>query len=279
MKSTEIKIVDGLLGTLTLPDNLIEHEKLPAVLLVHGYGTDRNEVANVYEKLATILAEKNIASLRIDLRGFGKSIYSDSNLSGLPIENMTVDTVVQDVVASVGYLVNNPIFDNNRIGICGYSLGGAVTCLAIEKMQQQPTQPQIKAVSLIAPVGDFKSDFLKVFNISEREFEEILTGDQIYTFDLGWRVVKVKPDLFKSFVSHAPKKAITQYNGAFFAIAGSNDPIVGDHAKEYVSQCPSTNKDYLLIDGADHVFNVFDDTRSSMDTVIERTSNWLGKNL
>jgi len=45
---------------------------VPAVLLLHGFASSKDEVGNMYAREAKALAEKGIASLRIDFAGFGK---------------------------------------------------------------------------------------------------------------------------------------------------------------------------------------------------------------
>jgi len=84
-------------GTLTVPDNV---QNCPFVLIIPGSGpTDRdgNSVmglkANTYKMLAVDLAINNIASLRIDKRGVGKSQLAINNEADLLFE-----TYIDDVV-------------------------------------------------------------------------------------------------------------------------------------------------------------------------------------
>ena len=45
----------------------------PAVLMLHGFASSKDEVGGMYQRLAAQLGEQGIASLRIDFRGWGES--------------------------------------------------------------------------------------------------------------------------------------------------------------------------------------------------------------
>ncbi|MDR0597372.1 MAG: hypothetical protein LBG14_02580 [Treponema sp.] len=55
---------------LTLPEGA---GKFPAVVMLHGYGSNKDEAGNGYKLIAAELAKKGIASLRIDFMGNGDS--------------------------------------------------------------------------------------------------------------------------------------------------------------------------------------------------------------
>jgi fermentation-respiration switch protein FrsA (DUF1100 family) len=57
---------NGVRGTYVRPPG---EGRFPAVLLLHGFASDRHEVGGLYAGLAGMLAGRGIASLRIDFRG------------------------------------------------------------------------------------------------------------------------------------------------------------------------------------------------------------------
>ncbi len=60
-----------IVGTLALPAEA--DGPVPAVLMLHGYGSSADEVGDMYGRLADALAAQGVGSLRIDFAGMGAS--------------------------------------------------------------------------------------------------------------------------------------------------------------------------------------------------------------
>lgn len=116
---------DGVLlsGTLNIPKG---NKLFPAVLLIQGSGPHNRdeEVLGLkpFKTIAHYLASNDIAVLRVDRRGCGKSggIYLD-----LDIEKYT-----EDALYGIKFLKSYPNIDTNKIGIIGHSLGGFIAAIA-----------------------------------------------------------------------------------------------------------------------------------------------------
>ena len=63
-----VTLEGGIQGILCEPE---AESPLPAVLMLHGFASQKDEVGNMYKRLAAALGEQGIASLRIDFRGWG----------------------------------------------------------------------------------------------------------------------------------------------------------------------------------------------------------------
>jgi len=113
--------------------------KNPAVVLLHGYSSFRDELTG-FAELAEKLSYNGISSLRIDMRGCGKS-PKRGELYPFP-------EWIEDALAAVTYLEMRKDVHRERIGIIGMSMGGgtAIYAAALDK--------RIKAVVALAPVGD-----------------------------------------------------------------------------------------------------------------------------
>ena len=98
--------------------NIPDGEKLPFVIMCHGTASDKNEVGNMYADLAAALAEKGIASIRMDFAGCG-----DSTDTGI---NQTFMAEVDDTVKAYEYMCENEQVDTAKAGIIGFSQGGRV---------------------------------------------------------------------------------------------------------------------------------------------------------
>ena len=98
-------------GTLTLPQKLKEGRKIPAALLVHGSEHDQS-VFDTYPGWAKI--QESVVTLRIDLRGRGKSRGSVEFHSFTSAER---EHVYLDVKGALALLEAQPNVDLERIGI------------------------------------------------------------------------------------------------------------------------------------------------------------------
>ena len=107
-------------GTLTLPEG---DGPFPVVILVHGSGPqDRDETIGPnkpFQDLAWGLAKEGIAVFRYDKRTY---VYQEEVISQL---DLTLDDeTVDDAVAAVSVMKNQPAIDASRIYVLGHSLGG-----------------------------------------------------------------------------------------------------------------------------------------------------------
>ena len=117
--NTTVTLENGVVGTLNRPAGVA---KAPVVLMLHGFGSQKDEVGNMYARLADALAERGVGSLRIDFRGFGKS---DGDTG-----STTVGAQVEDAEAAYQYLTGLDWVDPARIGVIGFSLGGGISTIA-----------------------------------------------------------------------------------------------------------------------------------------------------
>jgi len=108
----------------------------PGVVVCHPhslYGGEMNN--NVVIPICQALAQASIASLRFNFRGVGAS-------QGKFAEGIGER---EDVVAAISYLSTLETVDKDRIGLCGYSFGGAVS------LEVAPADERVKALALISP--------------------------------------------------------------------------------------------------------------------------------
>jgi cephalosporin-C deacetylase-like acetyl esterase len=103
-------------GTLLIPGDMAEGEKVPAVLLMHSSGHDQETFNKHYAipGLAQIFAARRTASLRIDWRGRGKSIGVQEFHSFTQAQR---ENVYLDVKAAISFLASQEKIDSNRIAV------------------------------------------------------------------------------------------------------------------------------------------------------------------
>lgn len=113
-----------LIGDLLVPPT---KRKVPAVIMLNRAAGDRTE----YAGLAARLAERGIASLRVDLRGHGESINKGRFI---PFDQQSSELIIkpshEDVTAIHRYLKTLPGIDPARIGFVGASYSGEAMAIA-----------------------------------------------------------------------------------------------------------------------------------------------------
>jgi pimeloyl-ACP methyl ester carboxylesterase len=258
---TKVMINSSIVGILTTPDNYTG--KLAIVLFFHGFGTDKDEVGNTFLLTSEKLLKNDIASLRIDFRGFGESQGETSNL--------TVEDLVSDANDTLNYILKLDFIDHTRIGLCGFSLGAGISILIADKQRDI-----IKTMALLSPAGNLLEDFEGYFGTGE--FSKLAQSENILEIDIGWRKIKLTKNFIESLKRNNLMASITTYKGAFFVAAGTND-FSCKHARKYNQVSKAENKELLLLEGNDHIFNAFDEKLSVIPKVTDEVTSWFKRTL
>ena len=261
---SEIIIKEKIHGLLVTPEEV--KGKIPAVLLFHGFGTDKNEVGNIFETFANQLAASGIASLRIDFSGFGQSSIESSQV--------TLDNMIDDANDAYDYLAHLDFIDKERIGACGFSLGAGITV-----MLASTNKAPLKSIILLAPAGNLIEDFKT--HIDESVVNDALQAgpEELIEIKFDWRdKLVMSPAFFKNLRDHDLKSKISQFKGAFFAVAGTDD-FTCAHAMDYHDKVNSADKKLWLIAKANHVFNFGDDSWELGQYVVEKCTEQFTRTL
>jgi pimeloyl-ACP methyl ester carboxylesterase len=254
-----VTLENGVVGTLNRPAGV---DGAPVVLMLHGFGSSRDEVGGMYARLADALAARGVGSLRIDFRGFGKS---DGDTG-----STTVGAQVEDAVAAYEYLAGLEWVDPARIGVIGFSLGGGVATVASAE------HPEFfKSMVTWSSVGDMVPDFID--SLSQEAFDTA-AAKGVVGLDLGWRTIVLKQGFFESLAQYDLAQLITQYPGAYLAVAGDQD-FSAAYAPGFVDSAQADPKEVWIVPGGDHIFGVLTDDQTMADSVIERTAQWFAETL
>ena len=103
-----------LRGMLHIPENI--KNKVPIVIIFHGFCGDKMGPHFIFVKLSRLLERAGIACIRFDFAGSGES-------EGDFID-MTMDSELKDANNILNYARTLDFVDNDRIGIVGLSMGG-----------------------------------------------------------------------------------------------------------------------------------------------------------
>jgi dienelactone hydrolase len=144
----DVELTGGIPGTLYLPGSgnpffalqpLPPDKRRPAVLLVHGFSSDRA----LMSVLARRIARNGYACLTIDLRGHGHNRNPFAR-------NFGSETLRQDLTTAVNFLRTSSYVDGSRIVVIGHSMG------ANAALDYAAHDPNIKGSVMIS--GGFRLD-------------------------------------------------------------------------------------------------------------------------
>jgi len=256
---TPLTLEGGISATLNMPDST---QPVPAVLLLHGFGSSKDEVGGMYARVATALAQKGVASLRIDFAGFGKS---DGDTGAT-----TVDAQLAQAKAAFAVLKGTKGVDPDRMGVLGFSLGGGVAMLLASG---QPMD--VKSLVTWSSVGDFQADMLA--GLGQKAFDRA-KEDGVVGLDLGFRTMALKQAFFDSLGAYKLDDAISTYPGAYLTITGSKD-FSAQYADRFVGLAKNAAKESMIIPEGDHIFGVLGPDQTMADSVIAKTADWFAGTL
>lgn len=253
-ESVEIEVVSGKLsGTLLIPEK--KDTKIPVVLLIAGSGpTDRNG-NNKYMKnnclkfLAEELYAQNIASLRYDKRGIGKSKFKKFKEKDLMFENY-----INDAASFIKFLKKDNRFssiivaghsEGSLIGMIAaryaspgkfISLNGAGRSADLLLKEQIGTQPSIKDVA---------------FSI----IDSLVAGNEVNNIPpvLESLFRKSVQSYIASWFKYNPQEEIKKLDIPVLIVQGKTDIQVSEKdAKRLKDAKPEA--ELVLIDGMNHIF-------------------------
>lgn len=251
---TVLTLDAGVVGTLSLPEGGASG---PAVVMLHGFASNRDEIGGIFAAQAAALAEAGIASLRIDFRGYGDSAGAEAEV--------TIDRMLEDAAIARAHLASVEGVDATRIGALGYSFGAAIAML-------EPAD--YAAVAVWGQMGDLKGEFVEFLGeeafVTARE-----TGN--YTVDLGWRVISLDAPFFASVENHDLAAGFAGYAGPFLTLAGADDPATA-YFEQYLGLAAGPSE-AITIPGTDHMLGVYSDQPEIGADVVARTTAWLAGTL
>jgi dienelactone hydrolase len=260
LAAEETVTVDGtqraIPATITLPDG---DGPFPFVVMYHGTGSNRHEAGNGYDLLAPILAEAGIASARFDFAGSGDS----------PVDYVeyTPSSGVQDGLDVIAYMQGLEQIDDARIGVLGWSQGGMIALLTASQASD------VKSVVTWAGVLDMSGYMADQYDDAKAN------GQTVMEFD--WREpLNLSINWFDEVRAMDLVTDLGSYTGALLAINGAADTVVPPAtAGQIVAATGGDPSEQLIIEGADHTFNIFSGDMTAFDELVAATTDWFSKTL
>ncbi|PSW54283.1 alpha/beta hydrolase [Photobacterium leiognathi subsp. mandapamensis] len=247
----------------SVPDKKID-KQIPAVIMLHGTGTQKDEVGNLYKSLSEKLEALGIASIRLDFAGSGDSKASDLEYS--------LSSAVLDGKTAFNYLQANAQIDKSRIGVVGFSQGALISQLLVIE------EPNIKSLAVWSPAVGNGITPMKAF--FEQYYDEAKqNGYALIKYD--WRSpFKVNLTWFEQLKAQQSLTLMKQFTGSLLAISGTNDTVLPwENTNTLITASGSKDTTAVTMKDGDHIFNVFDPQAHQSKELLEITANWFNSRL
>lgn len=154
----------------------------------------------MFREAAQVFAEQGVASLSLDLRGHGRS--------GGDLKEQGFEDQLDDLRRALDVLVAAPGADAARLGLLGFSLGGALAAVLAE------SESRLKALALWSPL-------LK--STPWDEARQIQYGPPRNGLQPIWNGILVSQRLFSEARARDPYASALAWPGPFFVCHGGRD--------------------------------------------------------
>ncbi len=227
----------------------------PAVLLLHGFASQKDEVGDMYKRLARALAERGYASLRIDFAGSGDSRQ--------PFLDLTYPGMVGDARAALDWLIARPETIHGRVGVQGFSLGSMVGATVVG------SDPRVKGFAswsgAIYNGGFYGPEMLAACQAN---------GGHL-VLDLGFTKIDVSCAFFSTLAAETALDDIAPYANPILLVAGSADTTVNPQTSRHViGVVGSQDATLRILPGADHIYLVLTPDQTLANECITITADW-----
>lgn len=256
-KETEVQLANDVAGKLNVPDVGTDGKR--AVLMLHGWNSNMDEVGGLYQQLALNLEKQGIASLRISFTGEG----AQSNY----IVTSTFDSRVAQAKAAFEFLRES--YPDASYGVVGFSLGG-LTAMGLLKDYPDAFSTMVlwSAAERMGINGDPNYDAAAMRAMRE--------GSAVYKDFVDFTLTR---EHLSSFVGVDVHHNLAAFHGSLLSIRGDKD-FLPSPERRWFDVSPSTDKSFLMIGGANHIFNVLDEPAKSYPArLLEATSRWFARTL
>lgn len=247
----------GVEGTLTTTPG---RPAKATVLLLHGWTGHRDEVGDMFQRVATSLTVHGIASLRIDFRGEGER-------NGHRLTS-TFAGRIADAEAALAFLQER--HPDTPIGVVGFSLGGATSLALVGRHPEA-----VDSLVLWSTAGDLAVDFFTNEELKPAIREAMETGEAIHQ---SWTALTLTREHLTGMAGYDLFGPLEAYRGALLAIRGTDD-YVHNYDPRILAAASANPEEIATIGNADHIFNTLDPTSTHDERAIELTVEWFAHTL
>lgn len=247
----------GQLYTVVQKPRMKPDEKLPVVIICHGFGSDCNRP--LLKAIANDVVEQGMIAIRFDFNGCGQS-------EGL-FQNMTVPSEIMDLKHVINWARQQPWTEN--ISLVGHSQGGVVVSMTAGELGSD----EIKCEVLLAAAAVLRDDAIRGTTQGASYDPYNLKGDYV---ELPPRMDGERLKVGKNYIDTAMNLPIYEtsenYDGPVMILHGTHDRIVPyTYSERYHEKLKNSN--IRLISDENHTFS------NTCDESALLVADWLHKEL
>jgi len=275
-------------GILYLPDKYEKEEKIPAIVLCHGFAGFKEILLPNY---AEEFSKNGFIALTFDYRGFGESEGEPGKLSP--------QIQIIDIRNAITFLQSLPGIDPGKIGVWGTSFGGAnaiaaagldnrVKCLAVqltfgdgERVITGNLTKEEKE-KLCATLMKVWTKAVTQNKIMRLPIHKILNDEQ--SLEFYEKTVEQFPGLnikipfltLKETIEHKPEKYLPSIKIPILIVGAEKDKVNPKEESEILYEKANEPKELLIIKGATH-YEVYEG--EAFKQVVLKQIAWFNKYL
>jgi len=233
----------------------------PAVLLLHGFGGNKHGDKDMLDTMANELCQQGFVTLQIDLCSCGENTAHK--------QEYAFNRLVKEASFCFSWLSALPKVDATRCGILGISLGARVAVVASHKL------PVHFMILLNGALGDkYRAPWFFKDRMFTMQEECRTSGKTTYTNSSGV-TFDIFPIFFSDLEHSDPDNIIIDYHKSLLVVYGDQDPTVDCRVSIETFQLAQGDKQLVVIEGADHTFNIKTDDQSKFKECCQQIYLWI----
>lgn len=247
----------GELYTIVQKPKMKAKQKLPVVIICHGFGSDCNRP--LLRAIASDVVEQGMIAIRFDFNGCGKS---DGEF-----QNMTVLNEIDDLKHVIDWARHQSWTEN--ISLVGHSQGGVVVSMTAGELGDK----EIKCEALLAAAAVLRDDAIRGTTQGANYDPYNLQGDYVeLPRRMDGQSLKVGKNYIQTAMTLPIYETAANYEGPVLIIHGTHDRIVPyTYSERYHEKLK--NSELQLVSDEDHTF-----TQTYLQTAL-LVADWLHSQL
>ena len=243
---------------VNIPDNA--SEKLPCLILLHGFMAYKEGDGFLFKVLAQRLAESGTASIRFDFCSMGESRGSRVKYG--------LGQMLKETEAVCRYAQTREDINSGRIGLLGHSLGGRTAVLS----------SRLNPVCIVTLNGAL-AESTEALQTQWKKEECMECGYAIMTAGDG-NPHLLYPQFFIDMNRYHAAEAMNGYAGSTLICIGKDDPTVDPSVSlDFYRSLDPDRCQLLEIDKANHTFNAKTRDYTKVHELADHLIAWLADNL